>query len=517
MKKIVFIITAFFALQTQAQQWMEKYVSPVTGQYVQMVEGKNKEVFIGYREYQGGKITVKKFENGSWSNVGDTAFSFGNSSFFKLAVGSDSMPVVGYIDVSKNWNITVMKFNKTKWDTLGKRGFTDLGYGEFGMVTNGNKIFVASQVYDRIKVWTYESGTNTWALVGSNGIASSGFPGGVEMQSFGTKVYVAYRNSASFDKKTYVRGTDVSDAGPSSFWNNVGNGFDGQTMSNLGIKLGRVKGKLFVTGYNLTTGEHFTFVNNNVQWNHLLPSLDGEKYKIPHFVKSVSIDRNENDSLPYIAFITKNDSGRIYRLNNNYECDSMGFASTVFHDKKITENPGVLSTVNGDVYVMFQDASNSKLMVKELCQKPTIIKNGAALETNNAASYQWYKDGNEIGTGGTGKSYTPTSSGVYTVKTTKTIGSQSCVQTSAGYNFILSNNSDMLSNIGNMVKIYPNPVNQMLNIELSTAESISIYTLTGKLIGTSASNRNHQMDVSSLQSGVYLLKTQSTGTLFTKE
>jgi hypothetical protein len=52
---------------------------------------------------------------------------------------------------------------------------------------------------------------------------------------------------------------------------------------------------------------------------------------------------------------------------------------------------------------------------------------------------------------------------------------------------------------------------------LSTAESISIYTLTGKLIGTSASNRNHQMDVSSLQSGVYLLKTQSTGTLFTKE
>lgn len=514
MKKIVFSLTALLAFKSQAQQWMEKYVSPVTGQYVEMVEGRNKEVFMAYREFQGGKITVKKLENGVISNVGDTAFSYGNCSFIKLGVGADSLPVVGYIDVNKNWNITVMKFNKTKWDTLGKRGFTDLGYGGFHMVMNGNNIFVAVQVFNQIKVWTYDSENNNWILVGTNGIASVGFPGGVEMQSFGSNVYVAYRGN---DKKVYVRGTSAVSAGPSSVWATITGSFDDKTMSNLGLKLGRVNGNLFVTGYNLSTGEHYSFVNQNNQWNYLQPSLDEEKYKIPHFVKSVSLDRNPNDSFPYIAFITKNDSARMYRLTRTYECDSMGFTSNLFHNKTVTETPAVLSTANGDVYVLFQESSSSKLILKELCQKPVIVKNGATLETKTASSYQWYKDGNEIGNGGNGRTYTPTSSGVYTVKTTKTIGSQSCEQTSAGFNFTMSNIADFVSGNEGSIKLYPNPASQILNAELSTVGKISIFTLTGKLITTTDSGRNHQIDVSALQSGVYLLKANGTGTLFTKE
>lgn len=514
MKKIVFSLTALFAFKSQAQQWMQKYVSPVTGQYVEMVEGRNKEVFMAYREFQGGKITVKKLENGVISNVGDTAFSYGNCSFIKLGVGADSLPVVGYIDVNKNWNITVMKFNKTKWDTLGKRGFTDLGNGGFSMAMNGNNIFVAVQVFNQIKVWTYDAENNNWVLVGTNGIASVGFPGGVEMQSFGSNVYVAYRGN---DKKVYVRGTSAVSAGPSSVWATITGGFDDKTMSNLGLKLGRVNGNLFVTGYNLSTGEHYSFVNQNSQWNYLQPSLDGERYKIPHFVKGVSIDRNANDSFPYIAFITKNDSGRMYRLTNTYECDSLGFTSTLFHNKTVTETPAVLSTANGDVYVLFQESSTSKLILKQLCQKPVIIKNGATLETKAADGYQWYKDGNEIGTGGNGRTYTPTSSGVYTVKTTKTIGSQSCEQTSAGFNFTLSGTIDLLYNSASNIKIYPNPVNQILNVELSKADKVSIYTLTGQLVSSAAAGQKHQIDVSGLQPGVYLLKTNGQGSLFTKE
>ncbi|WP_338357146.1 leucine-rich repeat domain-containing protein [Yeosuana marina] len=64
-----------------------------------------------------------------------------------------------------------------------------------------------------------------------------------------------------------------------------------------------------------------------------------------------------------------------------------------------------------------------------------------------------------------------------------------------------------LANIG--VKVYPNPVNNMLFVKEDRANSlqnISIYNMQGKTIATSTEN---QIDVSSLQKGFYLAKIKN--------
>lgn len=59
-------------------------------------------------------------------------------------------------------------------------------------------------------------------------------------------------------------------------------------------------------------------------------------------------------------------------------------------------------------------------------------------------------------------------------------------------------------------KIYPNPVQSILNIELNTANSlkmiISVYDVNGKSLFTKSANGNTQIDVRQLTAGTYLIK-----------
>ena len=78
------------------------------------------------------------------------------------------------------------------------------------------------------------------------------------------------------------------------------------------------------------------------------------------------------------------------------------------------------------------------------------------------------------------------------------------------FNSTLSNN-----NFDNNTKIdiYPNPVNEILNLDLSNNELIerlSIYDVTGKTVLEIKDISNHQINVSSLEKGVYIIdiKTQ---------
>lgn len=77
------------------------------------------------------------------------------------------------------------------------------------------------------------------------------------------------------------------------------------------------------------------------------------------------------------------------------------------------------------------------------------------------------------------------------------------------YNSTLSNN-----NFDNNTKIniYPNPVNEILNLSnIETIEKLTIYDVTGKNVLEIKDISNHQIDVSSLEKGVYFIdiKTQN--------
>lgn len=61
------------------------------------------------------------------------------------------------------------------------------------------------------------------------------------------------------------------------------------------------------------------------------------------------------------------------------------------------------------------------------------------------------------------------------------------------------------------VKIYPNPVKDILNIQTSEKiNSIQVYSLTGKLLKT-FNNNDRQFNLSDLTKGVYLLRVKYTG------
>ena len=70
-----------------------------------------------------------------------------------------------------------------------------------------------------------------------------------------------------------------------------------------------------------------------------------------------------------------------------------------------------------------------------------------------------------------------------------------------------------LSNIEqNEIRIYPNPVQDLLNISLSEASSIVITDINGKQLLTSESNTVHQLNASNLHSGIYFITTTNGAT-----
>jgi hypothetical protein len=61
----------------------------------------------------------------------------------------------------------------------------------------------------------------------------------------------------------------------------------------------------------------------------------------------------------------------------------------------------------------------------------------------------------------------------------------------------------------NRISLFPNPTNHQLNISLSEASLVIISDINGKQILTSGSSMIHQVDVSILQSGIYLIQTEN--------
>jgi len=85
-----------------------------------------------------------------------------------------------------------------------------------------------------------------------------------------------------------------------------------------------------------------------------------------------------------------------------------------------------------------------------------------------------------------------------------------------GATFLLSNEDEDLSK----AKLYPNPVNTIVNLKLpfATNGSITFYNvLGGKVLSTTFSSAATQIDVSELKSGIYLARIQTEkGTIIKK-
>ncbi len=143
----------------------------------------------------------------------------------------------------------------------------------------------------------------------------------------------------------------------------------------------------------------------------------------------------------------------------------------------------------------------------------SVTFNGTTFAANDsAASYQWYNcSTNTVVAGATGQTFTPTSSGSYTVILTQ----GSCSDTSGCFNFVYTSISNHLAN--SSIKVFPNPASDVVYIQsvgsISGTVQIQLYDLTGKLvrdIHLKNMPQVYSLSLDQLASEAYELRIQTT-------
>lgn len=127
----------------------------------------------------------------------------------------------------------------------------------------------------------------------------------------------------------------------------------------------------------------------------------------------------------------------------------------------------------------------------------TVSGNEISADLSNAESYQWLDcgNGNALLSGETSNSFTASQTGDYSVEITE----GACVDTSACEMVVVTSVEDKLLQ-ENQLTVYPNPATEFI---YTGAGFVQIYNQLGSLI--LSKNSNGKLDVSSLETGVYLL------------
>ncbi len=195
-----------------------------------------------------------------------------------------------------------------------------------------------------------------------------------------------------------------------------------------------------------------------------------------------------------------------------------------FQDEALTDTlllgmgPNLRFDVKNDrdtVYVVnIINQVKSQIVPIEIIRRPTVTVSGNQLTANQEedAIYQWYKDGEMIGTS---RTINVTEDGNYKVTLIKNGCSASSV-------FIIKNGTEFyftsMKNIATQSKVilYPNPAEDKLYLKLTTAlpgkYTLSVLDVTGKIIRQQKYIPNAEpaeINISNLRAGMYLLKISS--------
>ncbi len=142
--------------------------------------------------------------------------------------------------------------------------------------------------------------------------------------------------------------------------------------------------------------------------------------------------------------------------------------------------------------------------------EPVVSASMNILIGNNAASWQWFLDGNPIA-GATEQSFTVLESGSYALET---VDENGCTAISLGEQIVISGIYDTESGV---VQILPNPFSDNLELRLTTDASTAawrIFDVTGKSVAqaqNTATNGSVFVDTQDWASGMYFLEVILNG------
>ncbi len=503
--------------------------------------------YVVYSDYStlNEKATVMKFDGQNWVLVGVKGFSAGRVDYTSIAIDSAGSPYVTFQDYGAGGNFRTLRFNGTNWVHLSGNGYSAISSQEVSMATYNGEPYVAYvdvQQNANISVSKYD-GTN-WITVGTKGF-SPGYSNqpSLYIDSTGTP-YVVFQDFMNGRKATAMKfnGTNWVLIGTAGFTAGIANHLDIKLDKNgdpiVVFQDDQNRGKATVMKFNGSVwstvgsagfssgGTYYCQIGIDEKNQPIISFLDGGAwvYKftndcVPSASTMITASCNSYVS-PSGKMIWNNSGTYMDTLIDRNMCDSV-----ITVQLKINAATKVWDTVqdcnsytwpiNNKIYsssaldtVILKSAfgcDSTVILNITIGVDTTVRQSGFALFANAyGATYQWLdcNDSYSLIAGATSRSFTPIKDGSYAAQ----ISYNSCTDTSSCL-LIQGIGMDPFEVPG--IKIYPNPSNGKVTMDLSSGQEIklSLYDTAGKqLMNWQNIKGKFTFDVSAYPSGVYYIK-----------
>lgn len=403
----------------------------------------------------------------NWQNLGTAQFSAGAIEYLSSTMNSQGTPYVAYQDLANSSKTTVMKYDGTNWVSVGNGGFSQgTATWQSVAIDNSGTPYVAYQdLANNSKTTVMKFGGISWVVVGAVGFsAASAQHQSLAIDDNGVP-YVAYTEGV-FVKCMKFDGTNWVDVGSSVSTSSA-------EYPSLVIKNGQPvvayqddanASKATVMEYN---GSTWTTVGSPAFSLGLADYMD------------LTVDSLGE---MYIAYgdAANGDKASVLKYNGT----SWGYIGTAGFSTGRASSMSI-TIDNGTPYIAYSNIDNSystEVMkfngsTWTVVGNATTVANGwcfaHSLEVFNGVLYLSYRDANK--------------SSVIT------------------YNTYLQTNK--LSKVDKSdFSVYPNPVNDVLSIEMeATINGLNIININGQIVQSTFDNRKI-VSVAELPKGIYLIR-----------
>lgn len=339
-------------------------ISSGEANYVSLDIDNNNIPYVAYQDVSNSsKVTVQKFDGSNWVNVGNVGFSSNTANDISIVIGQDNTPYISYQDSSLGNKATVQKFNGSIWEFVGNAGISlnQADYLSLEIInTTPYIVYSNTAVVNKATVQKFD-GSN-WVFVGSQGL-TPGQATYTTIKSDNSGVpYILYRDGSQNNKATmeYYDGTD---------WLNVGQlGFTSDSVKYLSFDFDSNNIPYIVAriGEGLVDMSVYKYENSN--WS-IIPSIQDGVDLADGDVEfcSISIDNNDMPNIIYKDIENRNVS-TVKRFNENIELvgDWEFLGDEPF--TKSTTNIQTLVDSNGDMYVLHHEFFYDTITIKKYSQ-----------------------------------------------------------------------------------------------------------------------------------------------------